>query len=831
MQEKFDIMGMSCAACASHVDNAVRKVEGVKEVNVNLLTNMMEVTYDETLTTNNMIIEAVKKAGYDAKIKEEKIKIKENKKIDKNLILLIISIIDLIILMYFSMGNMMWNFPAPSFIDHHNSPVNYCLLQLILSLPIIIIYRNYFISGYKKLFSGHPNMDTLIAIGASFSIIYSLYCTIMVMLGNHIYHMYLYYEAACMILVFVSIGKYLESLSKKKTTKAIEELIDLSPKKATLFINNTEKEVLIDQVKVGDILIVKKGDIVPVDGIIIKGAASIDTAIITGEAIPKEAKINDEVYQGTIITAGVILIEAKKVGKDTSLENIISLVEEASSSKAPISKLADKVSAIFVPIILGIALLTFIGNFLYLNIAHPSWYNGDIFETALNYAITVIVIACPCALGLATPVAIMVGTGIGAKNGLLIKNAEILEAASKIDTVVLDKTGTITYGKPKVIDFIKYQDVDLYSILYNFEINSEHPLASSIIEYTKNKAMTNYEITEYKAYDGKGISGYIGDDYYEIGNLNFENQISDDIKNQINDFAESGKTPIIIFCNKKIIGLITLIDEIKETSKKAIKSLQQNNIKVVMLTGDNEITANKVAKEVGVDKVYANILPIQKQDIIKELKINNNGLVAMVGDGVNDALALTTADIGIAIGAGSDVAIESSDIILQRNDLLDVLNVIKLSKRTLNTIKVGLFWAFFYNFICVFLSLGILYYVTKGSFKMEPMYGAIAMSISSVSVVLNALTINLFKIKHSDIIDIDEKGDEDMFNNKIIEIDVEGMMCENCVRHVEEACKKIDGVKGAKASLENKKVNVKCKNNVDKDILIKAINEAGYKAK
>lgn len=830
MKEQFDIKGMSCAACQAHVQKAVEKLDGATSVNVNLLTNSMDVDFDENKINVNDIINAVKASGYGASLKQEKQEENTKKKIDKALILLIIAVIDLIILMYFSMGNMMWNWPVPSIFDHHASPIGFSLIQLGLSLPIIIIYHTYFVSGLKKLFKGHPNMDTLIAVGASFSLIYSIYCIVMIILGNHEYHMYLYFESACMILTFVSIGKYLESLSKKKTTVAIEKLMKLSPKQACVVRNG--EEVIIDSkdVLVHDIVIVRKGDLIPVDGKIIEGNCSIDQSSITGESIPVEKHIGDEVYSSTIITAGYVKIDAEKVGKDTSIETIIALVEEASNSKAPISKLADKISGVFVPIILIVALITFIGNLLYLNIANPTWFTGNNFETALNYAITVVVIACPCALGLATPVAIMVGTGKGAENGLLIRNAEILEKAHLIKTVVLDKTGTITNGLPHVVDFISYSDDDLASILYAFEVKSEHPLALAIVEYTKTKALNDYEITNYETIDGIGIRGYIENDLYEIGNLKFLDNDNTKVTDTVNSLAKEGKTPLIILKNKEVIGIISCKDEVKTTSKDAIRKLQNEGIEVVMLTGDNKETAESIAKEVGINKIYASVLPTDKEEIIKSLKKDNKNLVAMVGDGVNDALALTSADLAIGIGAGSDIAIESSDIILLRNDLLDILNVIKLSDRVVKTIKLGLFWAFFYNAICVFLSLGILFYLTKGKFMMEPMYGSIAMSISSVSVVLNALTINLFKVEHSNKIE-ENKGEEEMFGREKIVIDVDGMMCMNCVKHVEEACEKVEGVISAKASLEDKNVTVKFKGEVSKEALVKAINDAGYKAK
>ena len=633
--------------------------------------------------------------------------------------------------------------------------------------------------------------------------------------------------------MFVSIGKYLESFSKRKTTKALEKLMDLQPKKAWVLRDDKEVLLPIEEVEVNDIVIVKKGDVVPVDGKIIEGKASFDQSNITGESLPVLKEVNDDVYSSTIQTAGYCKIKALKIGENTSISNIIHLVEEASNSKAPISKLADRISYYFVPIILLIALVAFIANFVYIKIANPS-YVTNAFETALNFALTIIVIACPCALGLATPVAIMVGTGKGALNGLLIKNAEILEKAHNIKTIVLDKTGTITNGKPSVVDFIDFEDnKDIYNIIYSLEIKSEHPLASSIVEFSKNKKDKDLNVTNYEALDGKGVRGVIDSITYAIGNEKMSNEIKRatgllviEAVNSNPNGAKSGKTPLLVFKENKAVAILAIKDEVKENSKLAISELKKQGIEVIMLTGDNEKTANKIANEVGISKVIANVLPTDKARVIKSLKKDDKHLVAMVGDGVNDALALTTADLGIAIGGGSQIAIESADIVLLRNDLLDCDNAIKLSKRVLNTIKLGLFWAFFYNIICVILSTGIFYYLSNGSFKMQPMYGSIAMSISSVSVVLNALTINLFKVKRNNV-DIKEKENMD---NKVV-INVNGMMCMHCVKHVEDACLKVNGVNDAKASLDNKNVTIICDSNTNIDEVKKNITEAGYEVK
>lgn len=822
MKKKFNVSGMTCASCQSHVEKAVRKLDGVSDVYVNLLQNNMDVTFDEKICSISKIEEAVEKAGYKATLPEERGGSNKNK--DYSLFKLIFCIVDLLVLMYFSMGNMMWGWPSPKVFDMHQNPMGFALVQFILVLPICYIYRNYFISGFKKLFKLSPNMDSLIAVGATFSLAYGIYCLFMISLGHTQYHMYLYFESAGMILVFVSIGKYLEELSKKRTTDSLTKLMDLKPKTAIILDGDNEVLVNANDVKIGDVVVVKNGNLIPVDGKIIKGEASIDEANITGESIPVFKGVGDEVYSSCILTSGYLYVETSKSSEDTTIATIIKLVEEASNSKAPISRLADKVSGVFVPIIFSISLFVFICNIIYIMIAKPAYVNNA-FETALNFAITVIVIACPCALGLATPVAIMVGTGKGAQNGLLIKNAAILEAAHNITTVVLDKTGTITKGHPEVVDFIKYKDFDMESILYSFEIKSEHPLALAIVEYTKDKKRIEYNILNYEAIDGKGLRGIIDNDLYEIGNLKLlpNNDLASDI---VNKMSNEGKTTLIVLKNKELYGIVAVKDEIKENSKEAIHLLQNKGIKVVMLTGDNEITANAIAKDVGVNKVIANVMPTDKANVINELK-NKNEFVAMVGDGVNDAIALSSANLGIAIGAGSDVAIESADIVLLRNDLLDVLNVISLSKRTINTIKLGLFWAFFYNIICVILATGIFYYTSNGSFKMEPMYGSIAMSISSVSVVLNALTINLFKVKRNkeEII----KKEERKMNQLVLNVD--GMMCMHCVKHVEDASKKVVGVINAHASLDNKTVTIDYEGNIDKEQIIKNITDAGYSVK
>ena len=826
MRTKFKITGMTCSACQSHVDKAVRKLDGVNEVSVNLLSNSMVVEYDDKKCSDDKIIKSVVAAGYGANTLDS------NKAIVKNennnaLINLLISFTILVFLMYISMGHML-GLKLPDFLSGYNNSLSYAFTQFLLVLPILYIYRRYYISGYTKLFKGKPNMDSLIAIGSTASMIFGIFAIYMIGYGlghDNIdivksYHHNLYFESAGMILTLVSLGKYLESLSKKKTTAAITKLMDLAPKTAVVLRNDVEIELSVSEVVVNDIVVVRKGASIPIDGIIIDGKASIDESNITGESLPVEKGYNNEVYSSTIITAGYLKIRATHVGDDTSIANIIKLVDEASNSKAPISKLADKISGIFVPFIIGISIITFT-MFMLL---------GYSVELAFNFATSVLVIACPCALGLATPVAIMVGTGKGAENGLLIKNAEILEKAHLIKTVVLDKTGTITNGSPYVVDFIKFNnDIDIESIIYSIEIKSEHPLAKSIIEYTKDKIKHIHNVDNFKAIEGKGLEGNINNNYYYIGNIKQAVDLKINVNNElINELEKNGKTTLIVIENESVIGIITIKDEVKENSKDAIQQLKKIGIKTVMLTGDNNTTANSIAKEVGIDDVIAEVKPIDKQNIINSLKTDDKHLVAMVGDGVNDALALTSADLGIAIGAGSDIAIESSDIVLLRNDLLDVLNVIKLSKRVLNTIKGNLFWAFFYNCIGIILASGVFY--ASFGIKLNPMIGSLAMSLSSVFVVLNALTINLFKVKRNMIHNNIKDKEEIEIMNSIV-INVEGMMCPRCKAHVEDACKKVFGVEDAIASLENKNVTVTCDNNVNENNLKEAIINAGYEVK
>lgn len=860
-KKHFNVEGMSCAACQAHVQKAVEKLEGAKKVNVNLLQNTMDVEFDESSCSVELIEKAVKDAGYRAYIPEEKnAAVREEK--THPLRDLIASAILLVAIMYFSMGNMMWGWPAPAFLDHHHNPMGFALVQFILLLPILFIYRRYFISGYKKLAKRAPNMDSLIAVGATAAVAYGIFALFMISYAQAMlasmaggmdmanmsnmmdiadydkyydivmtYHDSIYFESAGMILTLVSLGKYLEGLSKKRTTDAIAKLMDLAPKKAILFDGGVEREIGVEEVKVGDILVVKRGASVPVDGIVEEGSASLDQSNITGESIPVFKQTGEEVFSSTTVTAGYFKMRATKVGEDTSIANIIRLVEEASNSKAPVSKLADKISGIFVPVVFAIAIATLVVNLL-VGIFGLNHSADAAFEIAFRFAISVVVIACPCALGLATPVAIMVGTGKGAENGLLIKNAEILEKAHSIKTVVLDKTGTITEGKPKVTDFLSLEDGDVLSALYSLENKSEHPLALSIVEYAKEQNASLLPVEDFASVEGRGLEGKIGGDRYTVGNFKTAEDLgidAPDIKERVDSLAREGKTPMIVLRNEKIVGVIAVKDKVKEHSAQAIKELRKRGIKVVMLTGDNKQTAQAIAKEVGVDEVVSDVFPADKQRIVNSLKTDDKHLVAMVGDGVNDAPALMSADLGVAMGGGSDAAIDSGDIVLLRKDLMDVLNVISLSKRVLGTIKRGLFWAFFYNSVCVLIATGVFYYPFGVS--INPMIGSIAMSVSSVSVVLNALTINLFKRKSSAEKPLGKKNEERGISDGKIVLQVKGMMCEHCVKRVQDAALSVEGVTEAVASLKEKNVTIAASDTTDVEKIKKNIQEAGYQVK
>ncbi len=820
MKKKYLIKGMTCASCQSHVQKAVENVRGIKKVQVSLMTNSMIAEYDESITNDDAILSAVKKAGYEALLPEKKEgnTLQENTK--KDFMDLLFSFLFLLLLMYVSMGHMI-GLPLPSFMSGMEGALAFSFTQFLLVLPIVIIYRRYFISGYKKLFHLSPNMDSLIALGATASLIYGIFAIYRIGYGLGFgkmdlvmdYHENLYFESAGMILTLVSLGKYLEKISKKKTTSAITHLMDLAPKKACVLRDGEEKIVPVEDVMLKDIVLLRKGDAVPVDGIIVEGSASLDQSTLTGENIPVYKTVHDEVLSSSILTAGYLKIEATKVGENTSIATIIRLVNEAADSKAPISHLVDKISFYFVPGILLIALISFFSFF----------FSGSTFELAFNFAISTLVIACPCALGLATPVAIMVGTGKAAESGLLIKNAEILEKAHRIHVIVFDKTGTITEGKPKVTDFLaKEEEQDVLSCIYSLESLSEHPLANAIVNFAEKRNAVLKKVENFISIEGKGLSGKIDQHFYEIGNARFLTH-GEDV--QMEEFSRQGKTALIVLKDGELVAYLALKDEVKKTSKEAIALLKKSGVKVVMLTGDNENTAKNIAEEVGIDEVIANVFPKDKMEKVRSLKENAKTVVAMVGDGVNDAPALMGADLGIALGGGSDIALESSDIVLLRNDLMDVFNVICLSKRVLNTIRIGLFWAFIYNVIGVILASGVFYPLFH--LKLNPMIASLAMSFSSVFVVLNALTIYFFKPRRIEKEEdyLQKKEENEM---KTLKIHVEGMMCDHCKMHVENACKKVPNVVSAEASLENKEVVLSYEQNISVAEVLKNIEEAGY---
>ncbi len=772
----------------------------------------MDVEFDESKVSDLDIEKAVSKVGYKV-ILEESSSITQRRSLKEpikgDVIKLIISAVFMLFLMYVSMGSM-WGWPEFSFISGSENLSSLVLFEFILTLPTVIIYFNYFISGYFKLFRLHPNMDSLVALGASASLVYGIVALFLINTGNptyiETYSNQIYFDSASMILTLVSLGKLLEKISKNNTTNRIENLVNLSPNEAVILKNNQESRVLITDVKVGDIVIVKQGESIPIDGEIIEGNGSINEANITGESTPIYKCKNDTVYSTTILTNGFIKIRCTKVGQDTSFGQIVKLVEEASNSKAPISRLVDKIALYFVPIVIVIALISLI---VFLSV-------GEGVVVAFNHAITTLVIACPCAMGLATPVAIMVGVGKGASSGLLIKNAEILQKAGKVNVVVLDKTGTITEGKPKVTDYIELEKQDdINDVIYSLECLSSHPPANAITEYfTGSKKI---EISDYKFNEGLGIEGVYNSSKYEIVNYqNISDLVNKDIKDKYESLSNEGKTVLFVLKDNVIYSLIAVKDEIKEGSIQAIKALHKLGIKVIMLTGDNEIVGSTIAREVGIDEYYANVLPSEKGDIINKLKEDKKNVVAMVGDGVNDAVALTYSDISIAMGAGSDVAIDNSDIILESNNLMDIRNAIGLSKRTMDTIIVCLVWAFLYNSVCILLACGCFYPL---GVSLTPMIGALCMCVSSVLVVLTALTINLYKIKGKEI--------EIMDNDKLT-LTISGMKCVHCTERVKAALEGVKGVASVEVSLENGNAVITTTDKCKEKNLYKAVSKAGY---
>ncbi len=759
MSQKFTVTGMTCSACSAAVEKSVKNVQGVSSVVVNLLGNSMLVDYDKEVTNENTIIQSVENAGYHASLfikgqeaaGTEKTENSVQSELKEMKFRIIVSAIFLIPLLYIAMGHM-FKFPLPAFLHGDKNAVTFAFIQFLLTLPILYVNRKYFQVGFKTLFKGHPNMDSLIAIGSGAAVVYGVFAIFMIGYGlGHMdmdavmkYSMDLYFESAATILTLITLGKFLEARSKGKTSEAISKLMDLSPKTAMVIRNGEEKEIPIEEVVIGDILAVRPGQSVPVDGVITEGSTAIDQSALTGESIPVEKLPGDKVIGATINKTGFFKFRAEKVGNDTTLAQIIQLVEDANSSKAPIAKLADKISGIFVPVVISIAVLATIIWLL----------TGEPFEFALSIGIAVLVISCPCALGLATPVAIMVGTGKGATNGILIKSAEALEIAHKVNTVILDKTGTITEGKPRVTDIVTAAGIteeELLTAAAAIEKPSEHPLAEAILEKAKENGIKYEEVNEFKAVSGRGILAKIsGKDYYS-GNLAFMKEQGIDtskLEQKADAFSENGKTPLYFAKENTLLGVIAVADVVKPTSKTAIEELKALGIDVVMLTGDNKKTAEAIRKQLHIDRVVAEVLPQDKESEVRKLQ-ENGKKVAMIGDGINDAPALARADVGIAIGAGTDIAIESADIVLMKSDLLDAVTAIELSKATIKNIKENLFWAFFYNTIGIPLAAGVFYGIL--GWKLNPMFAAAAMSLSSVCVVTNALRLRFFKPKRRKI--------------------------------------------------------------------------------
>ncbi|KLE04448.1 ActP protein [Aliarcobacter butzleri L353] len=832
--QKFDIKGMTCSACSTAVDRNVKKLEGINEVNVNLLNNSMIVKYDENVLNNEIIIKKVQDAGYEAFLVENGKKTQKNSteknlgKIETNELKnrLIISFIFAIPLFYISMGHML-NWYLPHLFHGYSNAITFSFTQFLLALPIVFINIKYYKVGFKTLYKGSPNMDSLIAIGTSAAMIYGVFSIYKIGygLGNNDIDMViqyshdLYFESAAIVLTLITLGKFLEARAKENTSEAINKLINLTPKTALVLRNNQEIEIPIDELILKDIVIVKPGNIVPTDGIIIFGNSSIDESMLTGESLPVSKKVGDKVIGASINKSGSFKFEVTKLGEDTVLSQIIKLIEEASSSKAPISKLADRISAIFVPTVIVISIL-----------ATVTWlFLGYSFEFALSIGIAILVISCPCALGLATPTAIMVGTGKGAQNGILIKSAESLEIAHTINTVVIDKTGTITEGKTQVTDIFTNEKITqdkLLQLCATIEKNSEHPLADAILKKTQEKEIELLNATDFEALNGLGIKSKVEDRVFYIGNkklLDSKNISLDLFYEKSEKLANEGKTPIFIADENEVLGLIAISDVVKPTSKDAILEFEKMGLEVIMLTGDNYKTANAIAKQININNVIAEVLPQDKEKEIQKLQ----GLgkkVAMIGDGINDAPALVRADVGIAIGAGTDIAIESANIVLVKSDLLDAVKAIQLSNAVIKNIKQNLFWAFFYNIIGIPLAAGVFYTIL--GWKLSPMFAGAAMSLSSVTVVLNALRLKLFEPKISkNLLEQNNisKGDK---MQKILKVD--GMTCGHCKARVEKVVSAIDGVDSVEVDLASKNVTVKMSKDISEQTLSDVIVDAGY---
>ena len=832
--QKFDIKGMTCSACSTAVDRNVKKLEGINEVNVNLLNNSMIVKYDENVLNNETIIKKVQDAGYEAFLVENGKKTQKNStednlgKIETNELKnrLIISFIFAIPLFYISMGHML-NWYLPHLFHGYSNAITFAFTQFLLALPIVFINIKYYKVGFKTLYKGSPNMDSLIAIGTSAAMIYGVFSIYKIGygLGNNDIDMViqyshdLYFESAAIVLTLITLGKFLEARAKENTSEAINKLINLTPKTALVLRNNQEIEIPVDELVLKDIVIVKPGNIVPTDGVIIFGNSSIDESMLTGESLPISKKVGDKVIGASINKSGSFKFEVTKLGEDTVLSQIIKLIEEASSSKAPISKLADRISAIFVPTVIVISIL-----------ATVTWlFLGYSFEFALSIGIAILVISCPCALGLATPTAIMVGTGKGAQNGILIKSAESLEIAHTINTVVIDKTGTITEGKTQVTDIFTSEKITqdkLLQLCATIEKNSEHPLADAILKKAQEKEIELLNATDFEALNGLGIKAKVEDRVFYIGNkklLDSKNISLDLFYEKSEKLANEGKTPIFIADENEVLGLIAISDVVKPTSKDAILEFEKMGLEVIMLTGDNYKTANAIAKQININNVIAEVLPQDKEKEIQKLQ-SLGKKVAMIGDGINDAPALVRADVGIAIGAGTDIAIESANIVLVKSDLLDAVKAIQLSNAVIKNIKQNLFWAFFYNIIGIPLAAGVFYTVL--GWKLSPMFAGAAMSLSSVTVVLNALRLKLFEPRISkNLLEQNNisKGDK---MEKILKVD--GMTCGHCKARVEKVVSAIDGVDSVEVDLASKNVTVKMSKDISEQTLSDVIVDAGY---
>ena len=823
--EQFNVTGMSCAACQTRVEKAVSAVAGVNSCAVSLLTNSMGV---EGTASPELIIKAVEAAGYGASLKQSgkkssKAETKdtlvdtETPKMKKRLIA---SVILLIPLMYVSMGHMMWNWPLPAFLNGNHVAMG--LYELLISALIMVINQKFFISGFKGLLHKSPNMDTLIALGATASFAYSVFA--LFAMSSAVVHgetekvMYymnqFYFESAATILTLITVGKMLEAKSKGKTTNALKALMNLAPETAVLLIDGKETTVSIDEVKVGDLFVVRPGDKIPVDGIVKEGQSAVNESAITGESVPVEKQAGDKVTSATINTSGYMVCQATRVGEDTTLSGIIKMVSDAAATKAPIAKIADKVSGVFVPVVIGIAVVTLI-----------AWLvAGQSFGYAIARAVSVLVISCPCALGLATPVAIMVGNGIGAKSGILFKTSASLEQAGRTQIVVLDKTGTITTGVMKVTDVVPaaVSKEVLVSAACSLEAKSEHPISKAIVTYGNENAAEVFETSDFEVVAGNGLKAKLKDEFVYGGNADYIEKSAkvdiSSIKNTISELAGQGKTPVIIAKENELLGVIAVADTIKDDSPAAISQLKKMGLHVVMLTGDNETTARAIGTQAGVDEVIASVKPDGKEAVIRDLM--KQGKVTMVGDGINDAPALTRADLGIAIGAGTDIAIDAADVVLMKNSLMDVAAAIRISRKTLRNIHENLFWAFFYNVIGIPLAAGC--YVAAFGWTLNPMFGAAAMGLSSFCVVTNALRLNFIKVYDAN------KDKSNIKENNTMNITVKGMMCGHCEAHVKKALEAVDGITSATASHEKNLVTLETSKDVDEGLIKAAVEEAGY---